>query len=181
MEYEIKPCGEQESAYIEERFRAESSLAIHEDAEVAQRVFKVTDETGSILGGCVLEVDLCKIAEFNSLWVAEGHRRRGIATALILAAEEAARESGCTVIVNNFCFDFNHAGPLFEGLGYLRCGVTEGWPKGHEAYYYQKRLDTHPANALFPPIGTDYEVQLGSQEDGERIAQALEAYNTELP
>lgn len=142
MKYEIKPCTEGDADHIWEKdFEMYESFAPAENGAKEERlVFKITDESGAI-GGCVLAIDPSKHAEFERLWVDEGYRRQGMASALIRAAERAAREKGCRIVINAYCFDFQGARPLFEKHDYRVIGIAKNWPKGHESYTLIKRLD----------------------------------------
>ena len=181
MNYKIRPCSTEEAVYIEEQFWKElgSIAPSEESAEEQLIVFKVTDEDENIIGGCVLDIDTLKIAEFNSIWVDEQYRRQGIGTSLVSRVEQAAKDKGCSVIYNNFNFDFQDARPLFEKNGYALCGITKGWPKGHEGYYLVKHLDRpHEEHVSSKECG--YVVTEGSDEDGEYIGNRLEDYNSSI-
>ena len=104
MKYEISSCGESDIEYIWEK--AFEAVPVAENAREEQLVFKVTDEQGAIIGGCVLDIDETKTAEFERLWVDERYRRQGMGSALIRAAEQAAREKGCRTLVNAYTFEF---------------------------------------------------------------------------
>ena len=134
---------------------------------------------GTIIGGCVLDIDETKTAELARLWVDEGYRRRGIGSSLIREAEQKAWEKGCRMIVNAYTFDFQEARHFFERRGYELIGTVKGWPKGHESYTLIKHLigpgEDFPATTAFAPAV--FEIKSGSEEDGEFIADRLEAYN----
>ena len=115
MKYTIKPCVEGDAEYIWERQKAEYSFSeACEDGAEELLVLKACDENGNTVGGCVLSIDLSGTAEFNSLFVDEGFRRRGIGSAIALEAERAARSRGCKMMINAYNFDFQFAKPLFE-------------------------------------------------------------------
>ena len=107
MKHEIMPCGERDIAYIWEK--GFETVPVAENAWEEQLVFKVTDEQGAIIGGCVLDIDETKAAEFDRLWVDARYRRQGMGSALICAAEQAAREKGCRMVVNAYTFEFQAA------------------------------------------------------------------------
>ena len=183
MKYEIKPCVEGDADRIWEKdFEVYKSFVPTENgAEEERLVFKITDESG-IIGGCVLDIDPSKTAEFERLWVDECYRRQGMASALIRAAERAAQVKGCHLVINAYCFDFQGARPLFEKLDYRIIGITKNWPKGHESYTLVKRLDNISKDCfLIEPIDpVKFEIKPGSEDDGAFIADKLEAYNNSI-
>lgn len=169
MEYERKPMTDADAAMLWEALDA--VFPTEEGVEEELYVFKAVDG-GKLVGGCVLDVDMTKTAEFNSLWVDEPYRRKGLGTALVCAAERKARERGCRAIQNAFTFDWQNAKPLFEKMGYRRIGTFRDWPKGHEGYVLTKRLQATPEDAAVP---AGIAVVPGSEEDGKAIRAALEA------
>ena len=183
MKYEIKPCVEGDADRIWEKdFEVFKSLVPTEKgAEEERLVFKISDESG-IIGGCVLDIDLSKNAEFERLWVDERYRRHGMASALIRAAERAAQEKGCRIVINAYCFDFQGARSLFEKHDYQIIGITQNWPKSHESYTLIKRLSSSSKNCIpWEPFGQSrFEIRPGSEEDGEVIANRLEEFNNSI-
>ena len=173
MQYEIMPCEESDIAYIWER--GFEGMPVAENAREETLVFKVSDEQGAIVGGCVLDIDETKTAEFERLWVDERYRRQGMGSALIRAAEQAAREKGCRTMVNAYTFEFQAARRLFERQGFRLIGTVQDWPKGHESYTLIKNLDGHTKTGAVDHAG--FEIKLGSEADGEIINHRLEAYN----
>ena len=173
MKYEIMPCGESDIAYIwEKSFEA---VPVAENAREEQLIFKVTDEQGAIVGGCVLDIDETKTAEFERLWVDEPYRRQGMGSALIRAAEQAAREKGCPMMVNAYTFEFQAARQLFERQGFRLIGTVPDWPRGHESYTLIKSLDGHVGAGAADRTG--FEIMTGSEADGAIINHRLETYN----
>lgn len=171
MKYNWEPCTEADTAFLWEKL--DEIVPTPEGTEEALFVFKVTGPQGGIAGGCVLDVDMMKTAEFNSIWVDEPYRRRGVGTALIRAAEQKARGLGCREIVNAYTFDWQEAKSLFEKRGYRLIATVKDWPKGHEGYTLTKRLDGDFAEE--PADEAAFAVVPGSEEDGEIIRGALEA------
>lgn len=177
MSYVIKPCECGDVEYIWEKgFEA---ITAEENATEESLVFKVVDVHGTIIGGCVLNIDETKTAELERLWVDEHDRRRGIGSSLIREAEQKAREKGCRIIVNAYTFDFQAVRHFFESHGYELIGTVKDWPKGHESYTLIKHLiglaEVYPVTTAFSPAV--FEIKSGSEEDGEFIADQLEAYN----
>lgn len=171
MKYEMKPLTDAEAALLWEKL--DTVFPTEEGAEEELYVFKAV-KSGELIGGCVLDVDMTKIAEFNRLWVDERYRRQGLGTALVCAAEQKAKERGCRVIQNAFCFDWQNAKPLFEKMHYRQIGIFRDWPKGHEGYVLSKRLDTAQEDAAFL---AGIAVVPGGEKDGAFLAEQLEAYN----
>lgn len=180
MKYKVKPCVENDADFIWEKDAAEGrSIVPVQAGEEEKLVFAAVDAAGALIGGCVLDIDLLKNAEFERLWVDEPYRRRGIGSALIREAERAARERGCRVILNAYNFDFQQARPLFEKHGYRLVGVARDWPRGHECYRLLKRLDD-PAKEVFSFGAAPAEIRPGREEEGAFIAGRLEAYNNAI-
>ncbi len=180
MKYEIRPCTAGDIDVLWEKpdgITDGCSGRSEKDAAEELHVFKVTDDHGTVIAGCVLDIDKTKTAEFNSLWVDERYRKRGLGTALIRAAEQKAKEKGCREIINAYTFDFQEAKSLFEELGYRLIGITKDWPKGHEAYTLIKDPGDIPRDG-FPqkfPDNTGTGIRPGSGEDAEIIHNALES------
>ena len=186
MRYDIKTCEDSDIGFLWDRFDEvfdEFSPLSKENAEEELYVYKITDEDGCIIGGCVLDIDETNIAEFVSLWVDERYRRRGLGAALIMTAEQKAKEKGCSEIVNAFTFDFQAARQLFEDLGYELVGIAEDWPRGHENYTLVKKLDDAEECATSGILyKTGFEITDGTEEDDETIHDALEAtYGSDAP
>ena len=100
-------------------------------------VLSARDAAGRIVGGLVgltgwgwLHVDL--------LWVDDAHRRAGVGTELLRAAEHEARSRGVRH-VDLDTFDFQ-AKPFYEREGYEVFGILEDYPPGHTRYFMRKDL-----------------------------------------
>ena len=176
------PCSEADVEFLWEKYDEEPDLSAPPDisAEEERLAFRIDDDEGRIIGGCVLGIDTLRTAEFERLWVDERYRRQGMASALIREAERTAYEKGCRTAVNAFNFDFQPARPLFEKFGYTLCGVSKDWPRGHECYTLIKRLE-RPTNGPVPEELSDetrFATAAGSEEDGKYIADRLEEYNS---
>ena len=124
MEYKTIPCEEDDEELIEEKLDAinRSILPSIEDGE-EELVFKIADDEGNIIAGCVLEIDCWRNAELDILWVDESHRRNGLGSALIRKAEKTARER---------CYFYGHPSehlefgirfrlPKYKGFMAYRC------------------------------------------------------------
>ena len=176
MPFDIMPCSEEDAEYIEEQASRvfDTIVPPEEGAEEEEFVYKVTDEKGSLLGGCILAVDERKTASIFDLWVEEAYRRKGIASALIQEAEKKAGELGCYLVMVG-TFDFQ-AKPFYENRGYTVNDTMSGVPKGHEHYFMTKRLDRtviehNPSNA------NKYEIIPGGEEDAKLLSGRLRRHD----
>ena len=177
--YTILPCSEEEADLINEKADAFDNSRMPPKPDVPEKdfVFKITDGEGTIIGGCLLEIDEWNVADLDILWVDERWRRQGLGSVLIRRAEQAARENGCTLITLG-TFDFQ-ARPLYEKHGYRVYGVTEDFPEGHCNFSLMKRLN-EPRAEYVPSnnaAAARFTVETGSREDGEFIVKGLGAYN----
>ena len=178
--FRISECEETDAERLLEGIdRVDFSVIPREQREEETLVFKVTAHDGRLAGGCVLSIDLWKNAEIERLWVEEDFRRQGFGTALVHAAERAAKAKGCHGIAATYVFDYQTAKQLFEACGYALCGIVKDWPRGHENYTFLKILDRIPeeqipSERLRIP---GFRLESGSEEDGEILLDALEAYN----
>lgn len=73
------------------------------------------------------------------LWVAQSHRRQGIGTRIMDAAEAEAAARGCTsMVLSTHTFQ----APDFYGRrGYVEVGKTADYPQGHAQLHLRKALD----------------------------------------
>ena len=178
MKYETIPCTEEDQEFIEEKLvEIDDSIAPPVVEEEEDFIFKVIDEEGNTVGGCVLEIDERKIADLDILWIDESHRRQGLGSALIRKAERTAREKGCDLMYLG-TFDFQ-ARPLYEKHGFTVKGVIRDWPRGHEIYLLTKRLD-RPWEEYIPTndLSSQYKIEQGTEEDEDFISVGLRDYNT---
>jgi GNAT superfamily N-acetyltransferase len=74
----------------------------------------------------------------HALWVAEQHRHQGYGRALLMRAEELARERGCDV-VHLSTFEFQ-APDFYTALGYRPFGELVGVPRGSRRIWFAKAL-----------------------------------------
>ena len=95
------------------------------------------DDAGRVIGGVIGETKW-RWLYVSKLWVHESARGQGLGTKLMIAAEELARQRGCTdVSLDTFEFQ---ARPFYEKLGYKLFGTLEGFPPGYRQYYLTKKL-----------------------------------------
>ena len=177
MEYKIIPCVEGDDELVAEKINevTDSKIDFEDTIEDELVVFKVTDSDGNIIAGCNLIIDCWRFATLDILWVEETYRRQGIGSALIHAAERAAREKGCRFMTLG-TFDFQ-ARPLYEKYGFAVCGTTEDVPtKGHTHYDMIKRLEAITDESV-AASSCSFEIQRGDEDDAEYIHDKLVAYN----
>ena len=176
MEYKIIPCVEGDDEFVTEKINnvTDSKIDFEDTIEDELVVFKVTDSDGNIIAGCNLLINCWRVADLDILWVEETYRRQGIGSALIRAAERAAREKGCRFMTLG-TFDFQ-ARPLYEKFGFEVCGTIEDCPaKGHTHYDMIKRLDA-PSNDS-AAASCVFEIKPGDEDDAEYIDDKLVEYN----
>jgi GNAT superfamily N-acetyltransferase len=97
----------------------------------------VRDDAGKIVGGLIGEFRLDWLY-VDWLWVDDSQRGRGHGAALMALAEQEARAAGKTHIVL-WTWSFQ-APEFYRALGYEECGRLVDHPKGHDEFYFMKRL-----------------------------------------
>ncbi len=179
MRYEIQPCVEGDEEIIEEKLTAidYSIVPPEENVKDENLVFRITDDEGNIIAGCIVEITSWKFAFLDILWVEEKYRRKGLGSALVREAEKAARERGCYAMLLG-TFDFQ-ARPLYEKHGYILCCPLRDYPRGHMNYSLMKRLD-RPVQEYSPSKdqSAGYEIRLGDEDDAEIINDRLCEFNS---
>jgi GNAT superfamily N-acetyltransferase len=99
--------------------------------------FVVRDDNGTVVGGLIGHTKW-RWLYVSKLWVADSVRGKGFGARLMAAAEELARQRGCTdVSLDTFEFQ---ARPFYEQLGYKLFGTLEGFPPGYRQFYLTKHL-----------------------------------------
>jgi GNAT superfamily N-acetyltransferase len=99
----------------------------------------VRDGDGQIVAG-VHGWTWGRCCELDHLWVDPARHGEGLATALLDAAEAAATERGCALVV---LFTHEHQAPeLYPRRGYERVGQVTGYPAGETAHWFAKPLTT---------------------------------------
>ena len=179
MKFEMTPCSDDDMEFIEEQAEnAFNAIAQpEEDAEEEEFVYTVTDESGNLLGGCILSVDALRTASIYDLWVEEAFRRQGMASALMRAAECKAREQGCYLAMIG-TFDWQ-AKSFYDKHGYMLNDTMTDVPKGHEHYMLTKRLDCPSAEDI-PSDHREYEIRRGDEKDAEILSGKLREYDSTI-
>lgn len=97
------------------------------------------DAAGRSLGG-ISGITWGGSCELLTLWVDEGHRRRGIATRLLQAAESEAGRRDCRQVL---LFTHSEREPLlYLRLGYRIAGEIPDYPRRLTAYWLHKLITT---------------------------------------
>ncbi len=79
--------------------------------------------------------------ELQHLWVDEAERGRGLATALLDAAEAEAARRGCTqVVLFTHAANAGASGDRYTRRGYELVGRVDDYPTGDAALWYRKHL-----------------------------------------
>ena len=123
-------------ALLEERVAAAASEAAGVGSEQEFGVF-VRDDEGRIVAG-ISGIVWGGYCELQAMWVDDALRGRGLARALMGAAEDEARRRGCALVTFH-AYDLL-AGGLYERLGYETVGVIEDCPAGSAARWFRKDL-----------------------------------------
>lgn len=121
------------------------------EVEAGERLLFVAREGDRLLGSVQLAIPPKPSARHRvaveKLLVHTNRRRRGLGTALMRAAEDAAIRMGRTLVVLDTRAG-DPAGRLYERLGYVRAGVIPGYalsPNGRPqaaAFYYRDLRDS---------------------------------------
>jgi GNAT superfamily N-acetyltransferase len=115
--------------------RFNSSHMSHEEPIPFNIVLR--DDDGTIVGGCMCETRWQWLF-VDRIWVSENHRGAGFGSALLEAAEDAARARGCTrAYLDTLSFQ---AKPFYEKLGWQLFGTQHDYPPGLTRYFLQKDL-----------------------------------------
>jgi GNAT superfamily N-acetyltransferase len=98
---------------------------------------------GRTVGGLIAE-SARGLLFIDLFWLAPGHRRRGLGSRLLHAAEEEGRRRGCRMAWLD-TYDFQ-ARPFYERHGYAVFGELAGLPGGHRRWFMSKRLNGSPGD-----------------------------------
>jgi GNAT superfamily N-acetyltransferase len=123
-------------ALLEERVAAAAAAAAGVGEEQEFGIF-LRDDAGRMLAG-VSGIVWGGCCELHAMWVAESLRGRGLARALIAAAEAEARLRGCA-LMTFLAYDLLAQG-FYDRLDYETVGLIEGCPAGSSARWYRKIL-----------------------------------------
>jgi GNAT superfamily N-acetyltransferase len=104
--------------------------------------FVLRDDTAAVVGAAY-GYSWADIAELKQMWVAESHRGRGHARALLESFVAEAKTRGVRRLWV-MTYDFQ-APKMYEKFGFERMAELEGWPEGHSYIILCKRLDNDQA------------------------------------
>lgn len=122
--------------FIEERIDAYNIAATGYDDYRPLAIF-VRDSEGAIIAG-LTGFTWGSTLKIEFFWVHEDLRGQGYGSRLIAAAEREAVTRGCRqAVLDTHSFQ---APDFYPKLGYVRCGLAEDWPVGHQQIYFHKRL-----------------------------------------
>ena len=127
---------ESDIQYIRNSLRQFNKEAVGDDGHT-QLSFVEKDKSGNIIGGIVggtywgwLYIDI--------LWVAEGHRKKGIGSKLLQVAEREALARGCHhVHLDTMSWQ---APDFYLKHDYEIVGILPDIPKGNQKYLLMKKL-----------------------------------------
>ncbi len=118
-------------------------LSAYNEAEIGPRNTKplaisLRDESGAIVGGLVGELKW-EWLHVDLLWVDGDHRGAGLGEALVVQAEQTARDHGARgVYLSTMSLQ---APDFYPRLGYRECGRMEDYPvAGHRIHHFTKAL-----------------------------------------
>ncbi len=115
--------------------------AAYADSCAAPLTLSAQTDEGEVVAG-LLGSSAYSWMRVDIVWVAEGHRRKGVGTALLDKAEKVALERGCDGIhLDTHSFQ---APKFYEGLGYEPFGELENYPGENTRIYYRKSLLRKP-------------------------------------
>ena len=136
------PRKEDEAFVIDQIWKYNSSFAENDHKSLC--VF-ARDQEDHIIGALTGRT-YWEYLEVAFLWVDERFRSNGYATELMKAAEDEARERGCTrAFLNTFSFQSLR---FYQKLGYVEFGRLFGFSGKYERHYLYKRLDS--TKSMFP-------------------------------
>ncbi|HEX5547890.1 MAG TPA: GNAT family N-acetyltransferase [Ktedonobacterales bacterium] len=122
--------------FVEERIDAYNIAATGYDDYRPLTLF-VRDDQGAIIAG-LTGFTWGGTLKVEFFWVHEDLRGQGYGSRLMDAAEREAVARGCRQsVLDTHSFQ---APDFYPKLGYVRCGLAEDWPLGHQQIYFQKRL-----------------------------------------
>ncbi len=140
----------------------------------------VVDDDGELVGHVLLLYNRAtSVARLYSIAVDKSERGKGLGTALVRSAEQAAREQGRAYMRLEVRRDNAASLGLFEGMGYRRFGVLDDYYEDHmQAIRLQKGFlaDLHPALVRIP----FYEQTLDFTCGASSLMMAMKALQPDL-
>ena len=127
-------------AWLREYNHAENGAFMEQWADGAEKeVFLVLrDAAGDVIGG-LSGCTLFRWLKIQIMAVHPTHRGQGVGRNLIEAAEDLARERGCT---HAYVDTMSYQSPVFYNkVGYTECGRLPDWDShGHDKLFFMKEL-----------------------------------------
>lgn len=115
-----------------------STAAVAGHANLCPLAVLLRDDSGTVVGG-LWGRTVYSWLMIEMLFVPEPLRRQGYGSALVRAAQDAARARGC-IGVRVETFEFQ-APEFYQRLGFTVAGAQQDLPPGHCCYSLFKRLD----------------------------------------
>ena len=127
---------ENEIKYIREALYQFNQGIVGDDGHLPLNIVEY-DESGTVIGG-ILGGTYWGWMYIDILWVHEEHRKQGIGSRLLAAAEKEAVLRGCHhVHVDTMSWQ---APAFYQKHGYEVIGILPDIPRGHRKYLLQKAL-----------------------------------------
>ncbi len=121
-------------AFLEERLYEFNSGATGIDDGEGLGVFAHSDD-GELLAA-IAGHTWGETCEIRQLWVRDSHRRRGLGSRLMGAAEAEAQRRGCKqLLLSTHSFQ---APDFYAKLGYTQVCELEDYPRGHSQIFLRK-------------------------------------------
>ena len=122
-------------AFLEARLHESTQDQLGGEAPAELAVF--VRKGGEIVAG-IYGMTWQGTCELEHLWVDPERRHAGLGSALLVSAEQEARERGCTQVVL-FSHEFQ-ARSFYEARGYGVVGQVDDYPPGDAALWFRKPL-----------------------------------------
>ena len=133
----IKPGSKDDIKIIDdgfERFNGRFVPDKHGDIPIG---IKLVDESGRMIAGVIAEVGGWDECDIDGVWVEEPYRKQGLGSRLLREVERRAKENGAYVL---FTYGCDWVFGFFIKNGYAKRGELKDYPKGHNAYEFDKRI-----------------------------------------
>lgn len=132
--YEVRRGSEEDGTFITDRLEAFNTAFAPRSHAYLDLNYKLTDEAGGLIAGCIAGVSGWDAAYIDVLWEDASYRRQGTAATLLAETERRAKALGAYTA---FAETFGSQAAVFLENGYSICAVYEGEPKW---YVMQKQL-----------------------------------------
>jgi predicted N-acetyltransferase YhbS len=109
------------------------SAQLRGNEEKNEFVFEARDEKDTLIGG-ISGHTYRQWIYMDDLWVSEKHRKQGLGSKLLFAAEKLAIERECH---GSYLITYDSC-KFYEQHGYAICGQLNDFPKGHTRFFMKK-------------------------------------------